>query len=149
MKKFLLAVILFLAGTVGAQTAKLPDAPSPHRFLDRTNQIAFTTYAAAVVMDSISTQRFMAYGHVHNTDGSFGIPERNPIAKHFVGTREGQGFISAVGFGAVIGGCYVAHRQGWHRLERWLPIVVGSTETFLTVSNYNHVRRYDALIRQK
>ena len=38
-------------------------------------------------MDSVSTQRFTAVG----------IKELNPIAKHFVGTRGKQAFISAVG----------------------------------------------------
>jgi hypothetical protein len=78
-------------GAARAQSSGLQDAPAPHHFFDRTSGITFSAHAAAVVMDSVSTQRFMAYGNVQNIDGSKGVREMNPIAKHFFGTTRRAG----------------------------------------------------------
>jgi hypothetical protein len=137
VKTLIVIAVMLLCGVAGAQTAKLPDAPVPHRFLDTRNEITFTSYAAAVVMDSVSTQRFTAVG----------IKELNPIARPFVGSRRGQAFISALGYGTVVSTCYLAHRRGWHRVERWIPVAVGAIESYLTINNYKLVRRVTAPAR--
>jgi hypothetical protein len=122
--RLIFALILLLAATAGAQTANLPDAPSPHRFLDRENVAIVSSFALAYTGDALSAQKFLGRGH----------REMNPMIRSMVTTRKGEAFATAAGFVASIG--HYLHRRGHHRLERVYGWTVVTVETGLTVWNY-------------
>lgn len=105
--------------------AQLPDAPR-HRFLDRTNVALFSSDAAAISMDGLSTQAFLRTGL---------FDEINPVTRMFGDSRQGTAGACALGFAAVVGGSYLAHRTGHHRLERILPMVVAGVEAGFAIHN--------------
>jgi hypothetical protein len=134
----LIPVLLLTAA--GFSQAADPEAPTPkaeqhhaqHRFFDLVNDSSIAAAAVPIIGDSLSTQRFLGVGTIH---------EGNPIARPFVNTRSGQAFISSVGFGSLVGAMYVLHRlEGRageaHRrkrvlyswLERASPVIVSSVE---------------------
>ena len=109
----------------------VPKAAAPaHKFLELKNSILLGTSAAGLIGDSLSTQRALPFGH-----------EVNPIARPFVQSRAGAAAYGAAGYGMLAGGMYFAHRKGWHRLERVVPMVFTVTEGLLTYNNYHVVRK--------
>jgi len=68
----------------------------------------------------------------------------NPIARPFVQSRMGAAAYNAGSFGLVAGLMYWAHKTQHHKLERILPLAVGSWEGLLSARNYrviaNHAR---------
>lgn len=81
--------------------------------------------------DAITTQR----GLVH------GGREVNPIAKPFVD----HGWAGQVGLAVIVnssqmGAMYFAHRRGYHKVERFLPIAIGVASGLFAYSNLQ-VRR--------
>ena len=108
-----------------------PKAAAPaHTFFDVKNGILLGTSAAGLIGDSLSTQRALPFGH-----------EVNPIARPFVQSRAGAAAYGLAGYGMLAGGMYFAHRRGWHRLERVVPMVFTVTEGLLTYNNYHVVRK--------
>lgn len=125
--RLLFPLILLLAATASAQTAKLPDAPSPHRFLDKENVAIVSSFALAYTGDALSTQKFLGRGH----------REMNPMIRSMVTTRKGEAFATAAGFVASIGLMDYLHRRGHHRLERVYGWTVVAVEAGLTGWNYS------------
>ncbi len=100
----------------------------PHRFIDRTNSLAFTALAGSLTADALSTQRGLAYPRFH---------EMNPIARPFVQTRTGAAFYTAGSFAFMTGGMYLAHKTNHHKLEKITPFVISGWEVFLAARNYH------------
>jgi hypothetical protein len=100
----------------------------PHRFIDRTNSLAFAALAGSLTADALSTQRGLAYARFH---------EMNPIARPFVQTRTGAAFYSAGSFAFMTGGMYLAHKTNHHKLEKITPFVISGWEAFLAARNYH------------
>ena len=104
-----LLCFLFLAPALSAQQ-------TTHRFWDKTTIILHSANAAAQTADAISTQRFLRLGY----------EETNPLARPLV-TNGWKGQVAAsygVGVGGTLLGSYLAHRKGWHKFERLIPVLV-------------------------
>jgi hypothetical protein len=126
-------LMLIVAGAITAQAQLLPQAPEvrpSHKFLDWKNASLLTASAAAISSDSVSTQAFLNYPK---------LIEVNPLARPFIRTRPGQAFISGIGFAGEIGSMYVAHRRGWHHMERWIPVFTIAAESYLTIHNFRMI----------
>ncbi len=119
------------APVIAAAILKLKPEP-PHRFIDRTNSLAFTALAGSLTADALSTQRGLAYPRFH---------EMNPIARPFVQTRTGAAFYSAGSFAFLTGGMYLAHKTNHHKLEKITPFVISGWEAFLAARNYHLISK--------
>ncbi len=145
-----LLFIMVLVCAAVAQETHLPDAPVPqaktklHRFMDWQDGIELGGAAVGIVFDSLSTQHMVGLHCCH---------EGNPFAKPFVGSRRGQAFISAAGFGAEIGGMYLAHRKHWYRTEQLIPFLSMAysawavTNNFRIVDKYSHATTFQPYLR--
>ncbi|MFL6314721.1 MAG: hypothetical protein ACJ71W_21660 [Terriglobales bacterium] len=140
MKRLIAIALLMIASLCHGQT--LPEAPKPHRFMDRANRGLITASAATIVGDALSGDHVQAY---INFPGQ--SPEMNPVARPFMNSRVGVGFYFAASFATEVGLMYWLHRHGHHRLERILPLGVTATETYWTVSNYKIARQLDAIYK--
>jgi len=60
----------------------------------------------------------------------------NPIARPFVQTRAGGAIYTAGSFAVLTGVMYVAHKKGFHKLERILPFAFAGWEGWLSARNY-------------
>jgi len=107
---------------------KLKTSPRTHSFFDSRNRLGFATLGASLTADALSTQKGLAYP---------GFVEMNPIARPFVQSRMGAAVYNAGSFGLVAGLMYWAHRTEHHKLERYLPLAVGSWEGLLSARNYH------------
>jgi hypothetical protein len=106
---------------------KLKTSPRTHSFFDSRNRLGFATLGASLTADALSTQKGLAYP---------GFVEMKPIARPFVQSRMGAAAYNAGSFGLVAGLMYWAHRTEHHKLERYLPLAVGSWEGLLSARNY-------------
>ena len=111
-----------------AAIVKLKTPPRTHSFFDSRNRLGFATLGASLAADALSTQKGLAYP---------GFVEMNPIARPFVQSRMGAAAYNAGSFGLVAGLMYWAHRTEHHKLERILPLAVGSWEGLLSARNYH------------
>lgn len=107
---------------------KLKTAPRTHSFFDARNQLGFATLGASLTADALSTQKGLAYP---------GFVEMNPIARPFVQSRAGAAVYNAGSFGLMAGLMYWAHKKEHHKLERILPMAIGSWEGLLSMRNYH------------
>jgi len=107
-------------------TLKTP--PRTHSFFDARNTLGFATLGASLTADALSTQKGLAYP---------GFVEMNPIARPFVQSRTGAAVYNAGSFGLMAGLMYWAHKKEHHKLERILPLAVGSWEGLLSARNYH------------
>ena len=107
---------------------KLKTAPRTHSFFDAHNQLGFATLGASLTADALSTQKGLAYP---------GFVEMNPIARPFVQSRAGAAVYNAGSFGLMAGLMYWAHKKEHHKLERILPMAIGSWEGLLSMRNYH------------
>lgn len=114
--------------TPPAAVIKLKTPPRTHSFFDARNQLGFATLGASLTADALSTQKGLAYP---------GFVEMNPIARPFVQTRAGAAVYNAGSFGLMAGLMYWAHKKEHHKLERILPMAVGSWEGLLSMRNYH------------
>jgi hypothetical protein len=87
------------------------EAPS-HRFWDRENAWLFAGVGAARMLDYASTRHMRSLG-VNEWLLTNSIVDNKPL---FVG-------IELAGTAASIGVCYLFHRTGHHRAERWVSIL--------------------------
>ncbi|MGC2742628.1 MAG: hypothetical protein WA672_05525 [Candidatus Angelobacter sp.] len=110
-----------------AAVIKLKPPPRTHSFFDARNRLGFATLGASLTADALSTQKGLAYP---------GFVEMNPIARPFVQSRMGAAAYNAGSFGLVAGLMYWAHKTEHHKLERILPLAVGSWEGLLSARNY-------------
>jgi hypothetical protein len=110
-----------------AALIKLKTPPRTHSFFDARNTLGFATLGASLTADALSTQKGLAYP---------GFVEMNPIARPFVQSRLGAAAYNAGSFGLMAGLMYWAHKKEHHKLERILPLAVGSWEGLLSARNY-------------
>jgi hypothetical protein len=105
MKRLL--AILLLANCTLAQD--LPEHPKPQHkaFFDHQNIVLFAGVATVRVLDLHSTWRFRSKGY------NEGI-----LSNGFVDNKVAFTAFSIGMVGAHIGGCYLLHRTGLHKLER-------------------------------
>ena len=111
-----------------AALIKLKTPPRTHSFFDARNTLGFATLGASLTADALSTQKGLAYP---------GFVEMNPIARPFVQSRLGAAVYNAGSFGLMAGLMYWAHKKEHHKLERILPLAVGSWEGLLSARNYH------------
>ena len=111
-----------------AALIKLKTPPRTHSFFDARNTLGFATLGASLTADALSTQKGLAYP---------GFVEMNPIARPFVQSRLGAAAYNAGSFGLMAGLMYWAHKKEHHKLERILPLAVGSWEGLLSARNYH------------
>jgi hypothetical protein len=116
--------------TPPAALIKLKTPPHPHSFFDARNRVGFATLGASLTADALSTQKGLAYP---------GFVEMNPIARPFVQSRMGAAVYNAGSFGLMAGLMYLAHKKEHHKLERILPLAVGSWEGLLSMRNYHAI----------
>lgn len=109
-----------------------PKPEQPHRFIDRTNSLAFAALAGSLTADALSTQRGLAFPRFH---------EMNPLARPFVQTRAGAAFYTAGSFAFLSSGMYLAHKTNHHKLEKITPFVISGWEAFLAARNYHLVSK--------
>lgn len=113
-----------------AAVIKLKPQPRTHSFFDARNRLGFATLGASLTADALSTQKGLSYPGFH---------EMNPIASPFVQTRAGAAAYNAGSFGLLTGMMYWAHKKEHHKLERFLPLAVGSWEGLLSFRNYRAI----------
>ena len=113
-----------------AAIIKLKTPPHTHSFFDARNRLGFATLGASLTADALSTQKGLAYP---------GFVEMNPIARPFVQSRAGAVVYNAGSFGLLAGLMYWAHKKEHHKLERILPLAVGSWEGLLSMRNYHAI----------
>ena len=102
-------LLLLLALSVAAFAQDMPEAPS-HSFFDHGNDVRLGFIAGLIASDGITTQ------HILNADHG---REMNPLVRPLViHGASGQAGASILGYGFSIGGAYLFHRAGHHRLER-------------------------------
>src|SRR5262249_52401921 len=104
----------------------LPEAPSTHKFWDKTNQALILTHVGLEAADFTATHRNL----------SAGGRELNPTAKALCesGTR-GQGVLFA---GEAVGGAgvsYFPHKTNHHKLER--PFLLGANASSAFGASYS------------
>lgn len=104
--------------------AQFPDAPQPHKFLDKKNISSFGALAFSFAGDGYTTNRLPNGTH-----------ELNPIARPFVGSARGTAVYFGSGFAAAIGGEYLLHRTNHHRIERIVPWAAAAVEGFWIAHN--------------
>jgi hypothetical protein len=116
--------------TPPAALIKLKTPPHTHSFFDARNTLGLATLGASLTADALSTQKGLAYP---------GFVEMNPIARPFVQSRMGAAVYNAGSFGLMAGLMYLAHKKEHHKLERILPLAVGSWEGLLSMRNYHAI----------
>ena len=101
-------------------------ASGPHKFWDAENGALFAGVAVTRALDFTTTQHFRQRGfnEILLTNG---IVDNKPL---FAG-------IEAAGTAASIGVCYLLHRTGHHRAERWVSMVHVGVGVFGDIRNYN------------
>jgi hypothetical protein len=152
MRKMLMEVLMLMAAvTVARAQAVLVEAPAgieqpamkpgatdrqpEHNlrpFLDKRNTISIFSSALAISGDLYTTQLGLSKPGIH---------ELNPVARPFTGSKAGTVVYGLGCLGAEIGGMYLAHRKGWRRLERWIPVVVTVTESLYIRNNIATYKR--------
>lgn len=135
----LLTTVMLLHGSLPAQA--FVDAPEPklstqpahvlvvqpkatHQFFDRQNVISFSAAVAMRAADSAYTCTVGIGSTTHNADGSITVRREDMLP---VNTCHGVVLMNTAFTGAGLGGSYVLHKMGWHRLERlpnWIVAAV-------------------------
>jgi hypothetical protein len=109
--------------TVAAPQASAPQ--TTHRFWDPANDLWFAAVGASRALDYASTLNLRRRG-IDEIFLTNSIVDNHPL---FAG-------IEAAATGASIGVCYLLHRTGHHRLERWTSIVHFGVATGGAARNY-------------
>jgi len=126
MERIFLAVLLFCACGLAQD---LPEAPSAHRFWDRTNKILFLSHAALEATD---------FGITHH-NLSHGGRELDSMGKALCesGTA-GQLVFFGGRMAGVAGITYALHRLGLHKLERGFFVVADVDSSYGVIYSFAH-----------
>jgi hypothetical protein len=89
--------------------------PPSHEFFDHQNIIAFSAAVAMRTADSAYTCAVGVGTTTHNANGSITVRREDFMP---VNSCHGVVLMNAAFTGAGLGGSYVLHKLGWHRLER-------------------------------
>ena len=106
----------------------LPEAPSPHKFLDGKNRLLFSTVAIFSAGDFAVTRMNLANGG----------RELNPIVQPFTGNTAtlAANFVGQTA--GVIAISYFLHKTGHHKLERIAPAVNIASSAFAVAYGLSH-----------
>jgi hypothetical protein len=97
-----------------------------HAFVDRTNVMLIAESLLAQTADAITTQRFLRHG----------IVEANPLAEPFTKYGwSGQIGLAVLSNLGEIAGMRALHRMHQHRMERILPVAMGSASAVMAYRN--------------
>lgn len=119
---------MLMAG-VGAWAQDFPDAPSRHKFWDRTNRTLFTIHAGLEAVD-------MGITH-HNL--SNGGRELNPMGKKLCESGTAGQFVFFAGRTAGVAGIsYALHRMQRHRLERLFMMMANVDSAYGVTYSFAH-----------
>jgi hypothetical protein len=105
------------------QTEGLPE--KPHRFWDQENDWLFAGVGASRTLDYFSTLNMRRRGR-----------QEIFLTNDVVDNHAAFAAIEASATGVSIGGAYLFHRYGHHKLERWTSIVHIGLATTGSVRNY-------------
>ena len=110
-----------------------------HEFFDRQNLISFSTAAAMRAADSAYTCAVGVGTTTHNADGSVTVRREDFM---FVNSCHGVVLMNSAFAGVGLGGSYLLHKMGHHKLER-LPNWISATLPALGIAytaTHQHVR---------
>jgi hypothetical protein len=108
-----------------------PTPPPPHAFWDRTNLALFSGIAVTRGMDYASTRNFQARGR-----------QEILLPDDVVNNSAGFASLEAAATMTSVGICYLLHRTGHHKLERWMSIGHIGVTAFGDVRNYSIESRH-------
>ena len=100
-----------------------PRPVAAHPFLDRQNIIAFSAAATLRAADSAYTCAMGVGTTTHHADGSITVHHEDMMP---VNSCHGVVLMNAAFTGMGLGGSYLLHKMGWHRLERVPNWIVAS-----------------------
>ena len=129
-KKWLLLLAVLSTCVIShGQERYLPDAPSHHKFWDRSNTALFTIHAAMEATD---------FGITHH-NLSKGGQEMNPMAKRLCesGTAGQLLFFGGRTAGA-LGLSYFFHKTGHHKLERAFTALTIADSSYGVIYSFAH-----------
>ena len=101
--------------------------PVTHSFFDRQNLIAFSAAAALRTADSAYTCAVGVGTTTHNADGSITVHREDMLP---VNSCHGVVLMNAAFTGAGLGGSYLLHKMGLHKLERLPNWITASVPAF-------------------
>lgn len=104
-----------------------PRRPATHEFFDRQNLIAFSAAAALRAADSGYTCAVGVGTTTHNANGSITVHREDMLP---VNSCHGVVLMNAAFTGAGLGGSYLMHKMGWHKLERLPNWIVATVPAF-------------------
>ena len=120
------AVTSLSFGQTLRESIRRRDSADVHRFLDKPNILLITASLLGQSADAITTQRNRQHGHV----------EEDPLAAPFVKYGwSGQLGLAAIANSLEIFGMYGLHKMGAHRIERAVPISVGTASGIAAYRN--------------
>ena len=158
-----IVVLVLMRGSVSAQA--FVDAPEPklssaavrpalihptvnptHRFFDHQNMIAFSAAAALRSADSAYTCASGVGTTTHNADGSITVRREDSLP---VNSCHGVVLMNAAFTGTGLGGSYLMHKLGWHKLERLPNWIVASVPVFGIAYTATHQHEHASLLSAK
>jgi len=111
----------------------------PHEFFDHQNKIAFSAAAALRSADSAYTCAVGVGTTTHNADGSITVRREDFMT---VNSCHGVVLMNSAFTGAGIGGSYLLHKMGHHKLERFTNWIAASIPALgiAYTATHQHVR---------
>jgi hypothetical protein len=103
------------ASATSAPLLVRPAAQKTHEFFDRQNTLSFAAAVAARSADSAYTCAIGVGTTTHNADGSITVHREDVLP---VNSCHGVILMNAAFTGIGLGGSYLLHKLGWHKLER-------------------------------
>lgn len=111
------------AGTSTASPILIERKRPTHEFFDHQNIMAFSAAAAMRAADSAYTCAVGVGTTTHNADGSITVRHEDFMT---VNSCHGVVLVNTAFTGIGLGGSYLLHKMGHHKLERWPNWIVAS-----------------------
>ncbi len=99
--------------------------PSGHKFWSRINGVLYGAAATAAAADFWTTRHAVSHGG----------RELNPLARPFAGSDALFAAYKVGSVGSYLGLSYLFHRKGWHKLERFVPVIAIAADSTAAVLN--------------
>lgn len=116
------------AGSASASSPFVKPVLHPtHSFFDHQNIISFSAAAAMRAADSAYTCAVGVGTTTHNADGSITVHREDLMP---VNSCHGVVLMNAAFTGVGMGGSYLLHKMGWHKLERLPNWITASVPAF-------------------
>jgi len=113
--------------TATARPLLVRPKPVTHSFFDRQNIIAFSAAAAMRTADSAYTCAVGVGTTTHNADGSITVHREESLP---VNSCHGVVLMNSAFAGVGLGGSYLLHKMGHHKLERLPNWIVAAVPAF-------------------